>query len=292
MKISHLIIVILVAGLGAAGIKYTLDQRDIMDAVIAAHGGGPLVEDMDAGGLRKARTEIDTQAATAATERADAVKASDSARLEMIDSLNKRQDSQNQLDRDKAELEDWQGKVKRALDRVEQIKAEFQAAVAELQNVPDLGEETELATAMEKLKTVVEQERERNKELIADHADKVTVREALTEKVAKEDAEHKHIKGINDKFFENYTKNKDEFEVLAVNTRWNFVVFNVGKESGLVAGDSTPLLAKRGDTLLANLRIVSITGDQVIAEYDPAQIPAGLRIEVGDRVFRQKPLGN
>ncbi len=292
MKISHLIIVILVAGLGAAGIKYTLSQRDVMDVIITAHGGGPLVEDMNATGLRKARIDVDVQAATAATERADAVKASDSARLEMIDSLNNRNDSQSKLDRDKDELADWQGKVQRAHDRVKQIEAEFQAAVTELQNVPDLGEETELGTAMEKLKTVVEQERERNKELVADLADKVAVREALTEKVARETAEHLHIKGINDKFFENYTKNKDEFEILAVNSRWNFVVFNVGKESGLVAGDSTPLLAKRGDTLLANLRIVSITSDQVIAEYDPAQVPAGLSIQVGDRVFRQKPLGN
>ncbi len=292
MKISQLIIVILVAGLGVAGIKYSMDQREIMDAVIAVHGGGPLVEDMDATGLRKARLDVDVKAATAATERADAVKASDSARLEMIDSLNNRNDSQSKLDRDKAELEDWQGKVQRAKERVEQIKAEFTAAVAELQNVPELGDETDLSTAMEKLKTVVEQERERNNELKTDHADKVTVREALTEKVAKETADYLHIKGINDTFFNNYMKNKDEFEVLAVDTRWNFVVFNAGKDSGLVAGDSSPMLLKRGNTMLANLRIVSITGEQVIAEYDPAQVPAGLRIEVGDKVFRQKPIGN
>ncbi len=292
MKISHLLIVLLVAAVGGAGIYYTSAQKSVMNALIAGHGGGPLVDDSQAGGLRKALKDAEGLAATASTERSAAVDACSSAQVNMVDSLNKRNDSQSKLDRDKGELSDWQGKVKRAQERVEQIKAEFQAAVAELQNVPELGGESDLTTAMEKLRTVVEQERERNNELKTEHEDKVTVREALTAKVAKETAEWLHVKGINDTFFENYTKNKDEFEILVVDTKWNFVAFNVGKDSGLVAGDSTPLLAKRGDTLLANLRIISINDGRVIAQYDPQQVPAGLKIQPGDRVFREKPIGH
>ena len=70
------------------------------------------------------------------------------------------------------------------------------------------------------------------------------------------------------------------------------MVFNVGPESGLIAGDATPLLVKRGDVVVAPLRIVTISKGMVVAEYDPKQLVPGVRPEVGDRVFRVKPLGN
>ncbi len=292
MKISQLIIVLIVAGLGVAGIKYSLDQKTIMDLLVTTHGGGALVSDSEATGLRQANRTLDGEASTASSERADAVKASDSARLEMRDHRDKRDDSKAQLARDKDELASWENKVKQAEARVEQIKAEYQAAVAELQqDLPDIGDEADLASAMEKLKSVVEQEKERNQTLTTDLEGKVADREAATEKVAGETAELARVVAINDRFFSDYHKNKEEFIIDAVDPRWNLVVFSVGKDSGLVAGDTTPILVKRGDTLIARLRITNVVGTQVTAEYEPSQLPAGVNLQVGDKVFREKPVG-
>ncbi len=292
MKISQLIIVLIVAGLGVAGIKYTLDQQKIMNLLVTAHGGGPLVQDADATGLRKAKSDLSLEAAAMATERADAVKASESARLEMRDHRDRRDDAQSQLERDTDERDSWQAKVTQAEARVAQIKEEYEKAVAHLKNIPDLGDETELVAALENLKAIVKNAKEEQERLTAEHEDKVEVRKAATDKVAREDTELKHVEGIIAKFEENYRKNKDEFPILAVDTRWNFVVFNAGKESNLVAGDTTPILVKRDGNMLTKLRILSVNGNQIIAEFDPTTLPAGVRLQVGDLAFREKPIGS
>ena len=80
--------------------------------------------------------------------------------------------------------------------------------------------------------------------------------------------------------------------MLAVDARWKFVVFNVGPDSGLVAGDANPMLVKRGNEVITALRIVTISKGMAVAEFDPAKLPAGVRPELGDRVFRVQPLGN
>ena len=118
------------------------------------------------------------------------------------------------------------------------------------------------------------------------------MREAATEKLAKEKVELNRINGINDRFFKDYMKNGDEFALLAVDMRWRFVAFKVGTDSGLVAGDSTPLLVKRGPVEVVKLRIISIKDGMVTAEFDPKTLAPGVRPQVGDLVFRQKPLGS
>ncbi len=292
MKISQLLIAIIVAGLGVAGIKYSLDQGKIMDLLITTHGGGPLVEDMNATGLRKAKADLTLEAATAATARAEAVKASESARIEMTDARNKRDDASAQLKSDKAELKSLKPQLADAEKKLEELKNEYEKATANLQDLPEVGDETEVSAIMDAIREIVTNAKEQKVKLEEDLAAKGEVRKAAAEKVAGETVEFERVKAINDSFFANYNKNKDEYPIEAVDTRWNFVVFNVGKESGLVAGDTTPMLVKRGGTLLCKLRIVSVTGGQVVAEFDPTLLPAGVRIEKGDLAFREKPLGS
>ncbi len=292
MKISQLIIVVILAALGVVGIKYSLDQSKVMNLLITAHGGGPLVEDADATGLRKEKAALTLEASTAATQRAEAVKASESARIEMTDMRNKRDDAKAQLARDTEEHDEWQEKAKPAAKRLAQLKDEYQKASADLKNIPELGGETEIGAIMDNLRKIVADAKENQQQLTEDLEAKKQVCAEATQKVAGETVEFERVKAVNDRFFSNYTKNKDEYPILAVDTRWNFVVFNAGKESGLVAGDTTPMLVKRSGTLLAKLRIISVTGGQVIAEYDPTQLPAGVRLQAGDLAFREKPLGS
>ncbi len=292
MKISQLIIVVILAGLGVMGIKYSLDQSKVMSLLVAAHGGGPLVEDADATGLRKEKAALTLEASTAATQRAEAVKASESARIEMTDMRNKRDDAKAQLASDTAEHEEWQEKAKPAAKRLVQLKEEYEKASSDLKNIPELGGETEVSAIMDNLRKIVADAKETQQQLTEDLEARKQDCQVATQNVANYTVEFDRVKAVNGRFFSNYTKNKDEYPLLAVDTRWNFVVFNAGKESGLVAGDTTPMLVRRDGVLLAKLRIVSVTAGQVIAEYDPTQLPAGVRLQAGDLAFREKPLGS
>jgi hypothetical protein len=145
---------------------------------------------------------------------------------------------------------------------------------------------------MDGIKSVVEREEKRTAEINERLADWQTARTAATEKLAKEKVELNRLTAINDKFFSDYSKNDDEYPLLAVDSRWKFVVFNAGAESGLLPGDSTPVLVKRGGVVITQARILSVSNGVVVAEYDPKKLMPGVRPELGDRVFRVKPIGN
>ena len=294
MKISQLLASILMLAAGGAAIMYSADQQKVMDVLIAAHGGGQQVDASSATGLRKMNQDLDAERGTVASERAAAVKAVEANRIEMRDSNTKRDEAQAKLDADKAELQTVRSKVEAMNESVEKVRVAFNTAVAELKNSEALSVDAsaDFATVLESIKGVVEREEKRTQEINERLNDWQAARAAATEKLAKEKVELNRLTAINDKFFTDYTKNDDEFPVLAVDARWKFVVFNVGSDSGLVAGDANPMLVKRGNEVITALRIVTISKGMAVAEFDPAKLPAGIRPELGDRVFRVQPLGN
>lgn len=294
MKISQLLASILMLAAGGAAIMYSADQQKVMDVLIAAHGGGQQVDASSATGLRKMNQDLDAERGTVASERAAAVKAVEANRIEMRDSNTKRDEAQAKLDADKAELQTVRSKVEAMNESVEKVRVAFNTAVAELKNSEALSVDAsaDFATVLESIKGVVEREEKRTQEINERLNDWQAARAAATEKLAREKVELNRLTAINDKFFTDYTKNDDEFPVLAVDARWKFVVFNVGSDSGLVAGDANPMLVKRGDEVITALRIVTISKGMAVAEFDPAKLPAGIRPELGDRVFRVQPLGN
>lgn len=294
MKISQLLASILMLAAGGAAIMYSADQQKVMDVLIAAHAGGQQVDASSATGLRKMNQDLDAERGTVASERAAAVKAVEANRIEMRDSNTKRDEAQAKLDADKAELQTVRSKVEAMNESVEKVRVAFNTAVAELKNSEALSVDAsaDFATVLESIKGVVEREEKRTQEINERLNDWQAARAAATEKLAREKVELNRLTAINDKFFTDYTKNDDEFPVLAVDARWKFVVFNVGSDSGLVAGDANPMLVKRGDEVITALRIVTISKGMAVAEFDPAKLPAGIRPELGDRVFRVQPLGN
>ena len=294
MKISQLLASVLMLAAGGAAIMYSADQQKVMDVLIAAHGGGQQVDASSATGLRKMNQDLDAECGTVASERAAAVKAVEANRIEMRDSNTKRDEAQAKLDADRAELKTVRSKVEAMNESVEKVRVAFNAAVAELKSSDAISVDAsaDFATVLESIKGVVEREEKRTQEINERLNDWQAARAAATEKLAREKVELNRLTAINDKFFSDYTKNDDEFPLLAVDARWKFVVFNVGPDSGLVAGDANPLLVKRGDEVITALRIVTISKGMAVAEYDPAKLPAGVRPELGDRVFRVQPLGN
>ena len=294
MKISQLLVSILVLLAGGAAIMYTADQQKVMDIVIATHGGGQQVDASSATGLRKLNQDLDAERGTGSSERAAAVKATEAARVEMRDSQVKRDEAQGKLDGHKGELNSVRSKVEAMNKSVEELRASLESALADLKTSAslDVGSDASAEAVLESIRGIVEKEQKRTEEITEKLNDWQAARTAATEKLAKEKVELNRLTAINDKFFTDYSKNDDEYPLLAADSRWKFVVFIVGPESGLIAGDATPLLVKRGDVVVAPLRIVTISKGMVVAEYDPKQLVPGVRPEVGDRVFRVKPLGN
>lgn len=294
MKISQLLGSILVLLLAGAGIKYSASQQNVLDVLIATHGGGQQVEASSATGLRKLNLDLDAERGTVSSERAAAVKAAEAARVEMRDAHTKRDDAQAKLDEHKAALEGVRQKVDAMTESVEQLRASFNESMAQIKSSDAIAVDAsaDFSVVMESIKSVVQNEEKRTEEINERLADWQAARTAATDKLAKEKVELNRLTAINDKFFTDYSKNDDEFPLLAVDSRWKFVVFNVGSDSGLVPGDSTPLLVKRGDVVITPLRIVTISNNMVVAEFEPKNLQPGVRPELGDRVFRVKPLGN
>lgn len=293
MKVSQLVISLLVLLMGVGLIMYSADQQQVMDVLVATHGGGPQVADADATGLRKLNSDLDAEVARISGERSAAIEATEGARVEMRDARDKRNDAEAKLAADKAENEDLKVKVESATKTAIQLRDTYNAALAKLKSEGSLDADTsDLGALVEAVKAVVDRENARKKDLETQLEEEKVVREAATEKLAKEKVELNRINGINERFFKDYMKNGDEFALLAVDMRWRFVAFKVGADSGLVAGDTTPLLVKRGPVEVVKLRIISIKDGMVTAEFDPKTLAPGVRPQVGDLVFRQKPLGS
>ncbi len=295
MKISQLLVSVLILLAGGAAVMYSADQQKVMDVMIATHGGGQQVDASSATGLRKLNQDLDAERGTAAAERAAAIKAAEAARVEMRDSQVKRDEIQAKLAEHKASLDDVRAEVKAMQSKVKTLVDAFKTAMADIKSSEALNVDAtvdDFAPVMEAIKEEVKRQEaitEEQNKLLEDYTELATKKR---EELAALKVELNRLTAINDKFFTDYNKNDDEYPLLAVDSRWKFVVFNVGQDSGLIPGDSTPVLVKRGNVVIAPVRIVSISNGVAIAEYDIKKLTPGVRPEVGDRAFRVKPLGN
>ena len=273
---------------------YSSDQQKVMDVVIATHGGGQQVEASGATGLRKLNLDLDAERGTVSTERAAAVKAAEAARVEMRDSQVKRDESQARYDEHKANLDSVRRDAKELKAKADELSAILNKSLAKVGSAAELDVDagSEAGEVLNRIREYVENEKKEMETLNEELAVHQEARAKATDELAQLRVELNRLTAINEKFFTDYTKNSDEFPLLAVDTRWKFVVFNVGPDSGLIPGDATPLLVKRGGAVITTLRIVSISKGTVVAEYDPKKLTPGVRPEVGDRVFRVKPLGS
>lgn len=292
MKKSQLIAALLVIALGGVGIYYAQKQQATMNLLVATHGGGSLVDDMSAGGLRRFSKELVLEDVSAA--RAAALEKADKAMLQMKAERSARDNARSVLESSKEELSDRESSLTRIKEQVAGVEKNIAALMVKLKDLmPDsFGDESEVAAAMEKLKEVASEQAEEREKLEAELKEKQTVREALVKKVAGLQVDFNKVASSNEEFFDSYCQNDDEYTIVAVNPEWKFVVFNAPTNSRIVPGDSTPLIVKRGGVKVARLRVVSNNNGQIVAEYDPKLLPPGIVLQVGDRVFRQKPLGS
>ena len=195
------------------------------------------------------------------------------------------------VDEHKSKVGELEARNAEAEKQQEELAERKEQLLAALHNVPGL-ENADTESAVDALHTKVQESSEEVTKLDEQNKKLVEQRRDLNKDVSDAQTEFKAKKNQNDRFLEAYRRNGDEYTVAAVNPRWRFVVFNAGGNSGFFPGDTTPLLVQRDGIAIATLRIVSVSGGQVVAEYDEDSLPRGVSIEVGDRVLRKVPVGS
>lgn len=294
MKISQLALSIVLLLIGGAAVMYSADQQKVMELLVATHGGGQQVDASSATGLRKLNADLESEYSQVSVARTAALKEAEAARVEMRDRRDKRDDAAKQYEANQAQLDGVRSKVTAMNQSVEKLRLSFNEALGQLKAYESAGvaASENFIEVVESIKSVVEREDKRAEQLAQQLEENRMLREAASKSLAKESAELKRLNEINDRFFRDYSKNGDEYQLLAADTTWRFVVFNAGEEHGMIPGDATPLLLKRGADVVAPLRVVSVTGGMVIAEFDPKDLKGGMVPQPGDTVFRVKPLGH
>lgn len=294
MKITHIALVSLVMLLSFAGIKYSMDQQKVMTLIVNTHGGGSLKK--TGAGLIQANKELDIEINEIAQQRANAVKVSDEKRLIMADKHTKCDDSQAVLATKVEALAIAETNQQEAEARLTELNDNYNKAIAELKHgvgdrLREFADEENVSVFIDALSTFVQEEQAKLAALNTTLDEREVLRLAIIERLAASDTKAKELEAMDAKFRAEYARNANEYVIDAINTRWHFIVFTASENAQLIPGDTIPLLAKRGDVALNKLRIQKVNGRQIIAAYNPADVPAGLSIQVGDRVYRKYPIG-
>lgn len=269
------------------GYQYAANQSTTMRMLVDAHTGlGTEPE-----GIAQLNKNLETEAAMVAKRRADALAANQEARELARKAREDMEAVQAELERSRGELEEIQGKISEAEARRKEVEEENRKVIDAMHSVPLLADASpEEANGV--IENHVKEFDSAYEKLAADLESKQQERAKLNAEVAGLEVALKKRQDTNTRFMETYRRNGEEFVVDSVNPDWHYVVFDAGKDHGFFPGDPTKLLLYRNGISIATLRIVNVNGSQIVAEYDETTLPRGITVEVGDRIFRQKPLGS
>lgn len=287
MKILPVVLSVTVLGLSVGAWYYSDQQQSIMNMAVKVSGGAAEQDGMSAI-VSSAKTEV-SEASVAASE---AAKGAEAQYLQLTGpgaAIEKRQAAERKLQEDTDYRDGMAAELKTTQANHAAAQAEAEAMLATMRELEDLASVSSLSEAVETFQTIVEDAKEKKQELTNEHESLVTAREAATKKVADETTELARLDKINRDFEANYRKNEREYVVNSIDAGRSIITFFVPKDSGLVAGDSTPLIVKRNNTTVATLRVESIKNGEVVAKYTNV---GRYKIQKGDNIIHEKPHGS
>lgn len=287
MKILPVVLSVTVLGLSVGAWYYSDQQQSIMNMAVKVSGGAAEQDGMSAI-VSSAKTEV-SEASVAASE---AAKGAETQYLQLTGpgaAIEKRQAAERKLQEDTDYRDGMAAELKTTQENHAAAQAEAEAMLATMRELEDLASVSSLSEAVETFQTIVEDAKEKKQELTNEHESLVTAREAATKKVADETTELARLDKINRDFEANYRKNEREYVVNSIDTGRSIITFFVPKDSGLVAGDSTPLIVKRKNTTVATLRVESIKNGEVVAKFTNV---GRNKIQKGDNIIHEKPHGS
>lgn len=269
------------------GYQYASHQTTTMRMLVDTRAG----LGSEPAGLEQANKTLDTEAATVAKRRADALKANQEALVMTNKAAEDVAAATATLEKHRAAHDEAQAKIEEGEATFAEVKAENEKVIAAMHKIPSLAT-ADITEALGILESKIKEYNEDYDRTSTNLDKKKSERESLGKTIGELTVDLKEKREANDRFLDNYRRNGREFTIEAVDPRWHFVVFEAGENSGFFAGDSEPLLVKRGARAITTLRVVSVSGGKVVAEYDEKSLPPGMQIEVGDRIIRQKPFGS
>ena len=274
--------------LGIFGYQYASNQATTLRMLVDARTG----LGTDPAGIVLVNKNLETEAATVAKKRAEALKANQETMALAQRAVEDMEASESALEDSKGALEEIKGKIAVAEQGSKEVEEENEKVLAAMHSVSLLADASP-DEANSRIEDYVKAYSEEYDKLKSELEAKEAERAKLVTEVSGLEVDLSGRKAANDRFMETYRKNGEEFVISAVDPQWHFVVFTAGKDSGFFPGDSIKLLVHRNGVSITNsLRVVSVSGGQVIAEYDEKSLPHGVQVEIGDRVFRQKPMGS
>lgn len=287
MKILPVVLSVSVLALSVGAWYYSDQQQSIMNMAVKVSGGAS-----EQGGISALLADAKTQkseASVAASSSADKAKEQYLKLTGPGAAIEKRKEAERQRDEDISYRDGMAAELETTKQHYAEAEEKSEAMLATMRELEDLSSVSSLSEAVETFQTVVEDAKEKKSQLEPELESCITTREAATKKVADETAELARLDKINRDFEAVYRKNAREYVVNNIDAARTIITFSVPKDSGLVAGDSTPLIVKRGDTTVAMLRIESIKNGEVVAKYTNVR---GQRIKVGDNIIHEKPHGS
>lgn len=213
---------------------------------------------------------------------------------ETNDKLNTKKTELAEAVKAHAEAQDTRDKASADLAALEQSLKRQESTIAknkeELEKIAIQQKEIDLAVAKLDGITSVEELIAKEKGLQDNLAEKTAAKTAQETKLAESTKMKNNVQGqvmdLEKKQIERAKKialNGLEATVVAVNKDWGFVMVNAGMSLGVSASSS--LLVKRGEELIARLRIVTLAPDMVVCDIVPESIAKGARVMPGDRAI-------
>lgn len=287
MKIFPVILSVAVLGLSVGAWYYADQQQSVMRAVVNVSGGKDAKQGL--GATKKAAEQAFTKASSEAKSAKESAETA-SYELNGVDkAIERREKAERDRDAQIAYRDGKAEELKATEARYEDAQKRAEVLLETMRTLEDLANVADLSEVVDTFQTIVEQAKEKNEELKNEHEALVTAREAATNKVAGEEAELARLEAQNSEFAANYRKNTHEYTVLSVVPSRNIILFMVPKDSGIVIGDSVPLIVKRGDVTIAKLRVEKISDNQATAKYT---LEPGQQISAGDSIIRVRPHGS
>lgn len=258
----HVIVIVV----GAAGIYFSWQsnvKHNEQKTIFEGAQQDNLKLDAD---IRKAEKELSEERTGLATAKADFDE--QVAKLEAAVSTEKTM--QRQLAESEATLEEQAQQIaeqKRLIDEATAI----------------LGPGVTLDNIADKITEIEDKKKDQTKKL----DELTTLADGATNDVNKNNQNIAQLSARKAKRDENISRNAKEAVITAVESEWGFVVIGAGSNTGFTP--QTKLLVKRDGVLIGRINPTSIEPTQTIAEIDRSSMPAGVSLQVGDRVILAVP---
>ena len=204
-------------------------------------------------------------------------------KTELADAKKAHQEAQDTRDKTSADLSALEQSLKRQESQISKSKEQL-AQIAVKQKEIDLV--VEKLDGIKSVAELIEKEKGLTDTLAAKTAAKEEQEAKLVASTKMKDAVETQVRDLEKKQIERaktIALNGLEATVVAVNKDWGFVMVNAGMSLGVSASSS--LLIKRGEELVARLRIVTLAPDMVVCDVVPDSIAKGARVMPGDRVI-------